>query len=462
MARLAAFLQRERSWEVAVVTARIRPGQAQYSVERGVVDGVPVFGIVQNYPYRGLPEAVDDPALDRVFSGIVKSFAPDLISIQTLSGLSVGFIDAARAAGVPVAVHLHDGWWACPSGGQRLHPDGSLCLPVDRSRCGRCFDSYCHREGPLERGARALARRLPNTLSPDTLHRAFQVLPDGGQEFLRRVNERGARLRERHSVTAPTSDAHGQVDAAIVARSRRIAEAFASIDLVISPTRFLAESLKDDGLQLPGLRIEPTGVPLPDPTSQTPLPAEGPLQVLFLGTWVPHKGPQVLARALAALPKQLFDDDLIRAKAVGPAPFPAFQQEVLAESQGRLNSQAAVAPSEVPRLLAAADVVVVPSVWAENAPLVALEARAEGRPVIASDIGGLPELIEDGSDGLLFPAGDEQALASILAELASNRDTARALAASVRPPRGLEDFACAVQSAYLELCDQRPVQETGT
>ena len=88
-----------------------------------------------------------------------------------------------------------------------------------------------------------------------------------------------------------------------------------------------------------------------------------------------------------------------------------------------------------------------PSTWAENAPLVALEARARARPVVASNLGGLPELVEDGVDGRLFEAGDHADLARILADTAD----LRRLAASVRPPRELGDFVDDVEGEYLEL-----------
>ena len=461
-ARLAAGLQRGGRWQATVVTARLRPGQPQNSIEPTTVDGVPVQGIVQNYPYRGLPEAVDDPALDRVFAGIVRQFRPDLVSVQTLAGLSAGFLDVAMAAGVPVAVHLHDGWWSCPSGGQRLHGDGSLCLPVDRSRCSSCFATYLHHEGPLERGARALAARLPERVPADTLHRAFQSLPSGGQEFLRRINERGARLRERHAPTDGGTSRAAQVDPAIAARSQRLQQVLARVDQVISPSRFLAESLAADGLHFPTLKVEATGVPLPTDSMQPRGTTEGALRVLFLGTWVRHKGPQVLAQALATLPEDLFTDGLIQAQSVGPVPFPAFQQDTLADSHGRLLARPAVEPSEVPALLASVDVVVIPSLWAENAPLVALEARAAGTPVIASRLGGLPELVRDGVDGRLFPPGDVQALADILEELARNRASLQTLANGLRPPRSVADFVAAIEATYCELLDANSARATGT
>jgi glycosyltransferase involved in cell wall biosynthesis len=62
-------------------------------------------------------------------------------------------------------------------------------------------------------------------------------------------------------------------------------------------------------------------------------------------------------------------------------------------------------------LLASARALVLGSIWPENAPLVILEARAAGCPVIAPAIGGIPELVEEGVDGWLYPAGDVAALA---------------------------------------------------
>jgi glycosyltransferase involved in cell wall biosynthesis len=60
---------------------------------------------------------------------------------------------------------------------------------------------------------------------------------------------------------------------------------------------------------------------------------------------------------------------------------------------------------------------VVPSTWYENQPMAVLEALAVGLPVIGSDLGGIPELIDAGQDGLLVPPGDDKALATAMGEL---------------------------------------------
>jgi glycosyltransferase involved in cell wall biosynthesis len=77
-------------------------------------------------------------------------------------------------------------------------------------------------------------------------------------------------------------------------------------------------------------------------------------------------------------------------------------------------------PDEMPALLRRARALIVPSLWYEGAPRIILEAYAAGVPVIASSIGALPELVEHGASGLLFPPSDAAALASAVTRLADD------------------------------------------
>ena len=86
-----------------------------------------------------------------------------------------------------------------------------------------------------------------------------------------------------------------------------------------------------------------------------------------------------------------------------------------------------------------AEVVVVPSLG-EGFGMVALEAMERGRPVIASAVGGLPEIVDDGVTGLLVPPGDADALGAAIRELAGDRARAAAMGAVGRA-RALEQFS---------------------
>ena len=83
---------------------------------------------------------------------------------------------------------------------------------------------------------------------------------------------------------------------------------------------------------------------------------------------------------------------------------------------------------------------VVVSSFGEGFGMVALEAMERGRPVIASAVGGLPEIVEDGRSGLLVPPGDIDALAAAILELARDPERAAAMGSAGRA-RALADFS---------------------
>jgi glycosyltransferase involved in cell wall biosynthesis len=82
--------------------------------------------------------------------------------------------------------------------------------------------------------------------------------------------------------------------------------------------------------------------------------------------------------------------------------------------RGSVHALGPVSPTDLHALLAEAAVVLLPSLW-ENCPYACLEAMAAGRPVVASDTGGLPELITPGETGLLVPAGDTAGFSAAVA-----------------------------------------------
>jgi glycosyltransferase involved in cell wall biosynthesis len=106
-----------------------------------------------------------------------------------------------------------------------------------------------------------------------------------------------------------------------------------------------------------------------------------------------------------------------------------------------LPNDGPLATDEVPGHLARARALVLGSLWPENAPLVILEARAAGCPVIAPDIGGIAELVAPGVDGWLYPPGDVDALAACLRE--ASRTTP-----PVRPPPRFSAHLDALEALY--------------
>ena len=94
---------------------------------------------------------------------------------------------------------------------------------------------------------------------------------------------------------------------------------------------------------------------------------------------------------------------------------------------------------------------VVPSTWYENTPFVVLEAFAAGVPVIASDLGGLSEVVEPDRNGLLFAAGDAAALRAAIERVAG--DPAWFADLDVRPGGGIAECFDRYEAGYTALGD---------
>jgi glycosyltransferase involved in cell wall biosynthesis len=113
--------------------------------------------------------------------------------------------------------------------------------------------------------------------------------------------------------------------------------------------------------------------------------------------------------------------------------------------------------AELEQLLADSLATVVPSEWYEPFGLTVVEAMAHARPVIASDIGGITELVEHGRDGLLFPAGDAAALRARVEALADDPEGAQRMgrAGRIKVERdfGPERYLHEVEAIYRRLLD---------
>lgn len=136
------------------------------------------------------------------------------------------------------------------------------------------------------------------------------------------------------------------------------------------------------------------------------------LRIVSVGRMAAPKDFITLVRALARLPGGSY-----HAQIIGDGP----ERGAIAAEIERLGAGAAVAlvgeRDDVPERLAAADVFVLSS-RSEAMPMVVLEAMAAGLPVVASAVGGMPELVVDGETGLLVVPGDPQPLAAALSRLA--------------------------------------------
>lgn len=148
--------------------------------------------------------------------------------------------------------------------------------------------------------------------------------------------------------------------------------------------------------------------------------------LLIVAYLIPEKGVDLAIRALSLLPPYV---DLW---IVGDGPHRAMLQTMTKDLSLDKRVTFLGLQHDVVPYMQAADCFLCPSLWGEAAGLVILEALGCGLPVIASRIGGIPEFIDDGTTGFLFPPGDHSALAEMVRRLLGTPELARSMGERAR------------------------------
>lgn len=186
----------------------------------------------------------------------------------------------------------------------------------------------------------------------------------------------------------------------------RITRVPSRVQRFIAPSRFLAAKLTDGGFDPARITVLPNFVDV-EAFGTRP----GGDYALFFGRLSREKGVDILLEAMARAGKG-------RLKILGDGPARPELERLASElGLGNVEFLGYRSGSELKEILSGAQFVVLPSRWYENLPFSIMEAFASGKPVIASDLGGIPEMVDNGENGLLFPAGDAEELARRLVTL---------------------------------------------
>lgn len=440
-----------RGHAVEVFTTVKDVGRPQFELARRVTHGVVVHELVNNLYYETFRATWDDPAAEPAFQSVLDAFQPDVVHVQHLLYTSSGILARAHRA-ASVVFTLHDYWLQCPRFGHRVHADGAVCHVIDTARCGTCLARFKYAQSGLERRVGNLIARVHGATGVD-----LGPLARGARDAAARARRIAAPPAGASAASVP--DVEREAELAVEARERLDelrARVLANVDLFLATSRFLRDRLvRETGL--PAERIEhlPLGVDLDAFDVAARVPRAGPLRVLFLGTRTPLKGAHVLLEAWLALPEAARAN--ARLVLAGPDHHEPEYQARLAVLARRAGAELLGRRSraEVAALLAATDLLVVPSLWYENSPLVILEALAARVPLLVSDQGGMAELVAAGETGFHFRQGDVGDLARELGRAIDEPERLASLYA--RPPRtlGVAEHVARVEARYVELVARR-------
>lgn len=415
--RTADALQR-RGHDVHVVCVeRIDAGPDNgIAWEETVYKGIPVRRLSFNLLSAPDPDRwkYDNPWIGDHLRGLFKEYRPDIFHLIGGYLMGADVVRAASETSIPVVVTLTDYWFICPRV-TLLRSDGQVCADFTAHRCVRCLAEE-------KRRYRWPARAVPQLM--DWLW--------------------ASPLAER--LGAPLSRA------AIERRRQVLTEALHQLNLAICPSEFLRRMYIQAGAPADRLAYSRQGLALAgEVIPKTPSFA---LRVGYTGQLAEHKGVHLLIEAFKHLnytrpaTLTLYGD---------PTRFPKYVRRLqkLARGHPYIRFTGTYSYSDLGRVLSELDVLVVPSIWYENSPNTILEAFAYHTPVVASDLGGMSELVEHGKSGLLFTPGDVADLREQLQRLVDDPELVRQMSANVPPVRTLDEEIEELEGWYRDLCDGR-------
>jgi glycosyltransferase involved in cell wall biosynthesis len=314
-----------------------------------------------------------DPAFPTEFTDLLQTIKPDIVHFHHYINFGMeAFLHVRRALpDAKIVLTLHEYLAICHHYGQMIKTDRySLCYSASPIRCSNCFKDIM------------------------------------ASDFF---------LREQY-----------------------IKRFFDLVDHFISPSRFLAERYIAWGIPSHKLSVIENVIAGPAqarPTLESD--PDEPLRVGFFGQISLLKGINVLFDAAKILEQGGETGIIFEIYGDYRHQPPEFQDAFLKRLDAvgfNVKFHGPYDQNRVDACMQSVDMVLTPSIWWENSPVVIQEALRNRRPVICSDIGGMAEKVRNGKDGLHFPAGNAVALAKLLRRLAADRGQLDALSHSIEPP----------------------------
>jgi glycosyltransferase involved in cell wall biosynthesis/MoaA/NifB/PqqE/SkfB family radical SAM enzyme len=400
--------------EVHVFTREENPFAADYALHREADGDDPRVAL----HLVNMPRARDryrHAGVDQRFAEVLDTVHPDIVHVGHLNHLSTSLLIEAAARAIPIVFTLHDYWLMCPRGQfMQMFPEDpadlwAACDGQDDGKCARrCYSRYFSGD--------------PGAAARDVAHWSGWV----------------------HD------------------RMRHAREMTELCDRFIAPARYLHDRFaRDFGLPKSKLVYLDYGFDRARLQGRRRVPGE-PFTFGYIGTHIPAKGIHQLLDAFGRL--QGKPRLAIWGRPRGQET--AALQAIAAALPGDAAERVAWLPEYRNQRIVAdvfdhVDAIVVPSVWAENSPLVIHEAQEARVPVITADAGGMREYVHHEENGLLFTHRDPVDLARQMQRLADDSALAQRLGvrgylySATGAVPGIEEHVAAVEAIYAEALQRR-------
>ena len=373
------------------------PGGTRFTYEYG---GLTVDCIDLNtQPLKNFKQLYSRPDLYPILKDIILQRKPDIIHVTHLMGHTAVLLEVIRDMKIPTIATLTDFYGICPNS-KLISYDGGLCTGPNR-RSTNCLSCYIREHDYEFLDPKSLARLIQNDTSlswVSSLLPCIVALPRFAQSQIRRsirdAVDRIAYMRALYNVYA----------------------------CMITPTDFLHEAYMASRFYPEKLKKINFGINLDMVKAYRHAMTEVPSSIRFgyIGQITSHKGVDLLIKAFAGLKEA--DETGTRAtlSIYGPKDQ---DSAYMTELNSLTNGGSAIAfkdtfpKDQLCKVLSEIDVMVIPSRWYENSPLVLLYALATKTPVIVTDMKGMSEFVRDGYNGFTFKKDSAAHLEQIMQQI---------------------------------------------
>ncbi len=382
---------------------------------------IPVVLIDKNkVPHSRVKETYYQPEMRVVLDQVLREIKPDLVHVTHLVNHTAVLLEATKQLGIPTFATFTDFFGFCLN--NKLEAaNGDLCAGPSPSRtnCVACYIKDAARNPHSE----PWVRRAQTARSAKWISAAANL---------------GRRLPGLKG---------GPVDGLIediAQRPNTLASLYNGGYLgAVAPTKFLSTAYKNNGIAMPMREIW-FGVDID--RSPKPIRVQGHRPVIgYIGQIAPHKGTDLLIEAFQHLPV-----DSAHLLIYGPADQdPVYMERLKTLAKGHAVSFMGTFPSQdMAEILRGMDLLVIPSRWYENSPLVLLNALATHTPVLVSDVAGMTEFLDPGINGQSFHRGNAKDLAKELSKLVVDPAILYEMALSTNYTRTTDVMAAETFSMY--------------
>ncbi|AIF70343.1 hypothetical protein PAP_09840 [Palaeococcus pacificus DY20341] len=341
-------------------------------------------------------------SIEQKFMDFLIHIKPDVIHFHNLWRFrSAKLIDVAHQLNIPAVITLHDYWFLCPFS-TMINYKNNICDMPEPDKCYRCWVEKLSANTPVKQLRPFLKFTLKRLNHPQDFKKR--------NEFLKHM--------------------------------------LLTVDKIIAPSRFLRKMLIRYDVPEGKIIYLENGYNL-DEFKGFKKRAKDTDKIIFgfVGRVSKEKGLHILVDAFMDIP-----EDKAELRIYGNYdPNSEYIKELLEKIKSKKNIKLMGRFKDVREPYSEIDVLVFPSIWYENCPLVLAEARATKTPVIASNLGAIPGFVKDGKTGLLFRPRDSKDLYEKIMRIIENPWLIKKFKKNIKPPKSMKEHAKEIESLYISL-----------